>query len=134
VAIGSVAVNVAVSVATVGALGLSGLALGIAIGGWSETVVLSAILRRRTPAVALLPIATGGVLSFGGGVLAGLAAGAVAGAMDPLLHVGVRGAALAELMVGGAAAAATFLLYSRLVRIPELPRAFGLLRSALHRG
>jgi putative peptidoglycan lipid II flippase len=134
VAIGSVVVNVAVSIATVGTLGLSGLALGIAIGGWSETAVLAVILRRRTPQVALQPIASGGFVSFIGALMAALAAGAIATAMEPILHVGPRGAALAELIVAGSAAAAIFLLYSRLVRIPELPSAFGLLRSALHRG
>ena len=56
VAIGSVVVNVVVSLATVDTMGLSGLALGIALGGWFEAVTLSLILWRRTHAVPLRPI------------------------------------------------------------------------------
>ena len=139
IAIGSVFLNVAVSVATVGTLGLSGLALGIAVGGWAEAVVLSAILWRRTPQFRLLSIIAGGLLSLIGALLAGAAsvaaAQAIATFLDASRHLeSPRSAALLEMLVASSAAAAIFLLYSRLVRIPELPRAFGLLRSALHRG
>ena len=41
VAIGSVVVNVVVSVAHVGTHGLPGLALGIALGGWFDAIILS---------------------------------------------------------------------------------------------
>jgi len=39
-----------------------------------------------------------------------------------------------QVAVGGLAAGAVYLLYSRLVRLPELPRAIGLVRQALLRG
>ena len=78
IAIGSVFVNVAVSVATVGTLGLSGLALGIAVGGWAETVVLSAILWHRTPQFRLLSTIAGGLQSLIGALLAGFVSMVVA--------------------------------------------------------
>ena len=51
-AILAVVVNVVVSVATVGSLGLSGLALGIAVGAWFEAILLAVLLWQRTPALA----------------------------------------------------------------------------------
>jgi hypothetical protein len=39
-----------------------------------------------------------------------------------------------ELLLASAAAVAVYLAYSRLLRLPELPRTIGLLRSALRPG
>ncbi len=66
VAVVSVGVNVAVSVATVSTLGISGLALGIVFGAWFEAITLTALLRRRHASVELAPIVHGGASSLAG--------------------------------------------------------------------
>lgn len=49
----AVAVNVVVGVALVGPLGLTGLAVAIAVGAWLETVALVLLLQRRMPHLGL---------------------------------------------------------------------------------
>jgi putative peptidoglycan lipid II flippase len=135
VAIGSVVVNVVVSVATVGTMGLSGLALGIALGGWFEAVTLSLILWHRTHAVPLRPILVASISYLVGATIA-------AGVAYLLLDVVAgwlgdssgRGAALVELALVGPVSLACYLLYSRLMRIPELSQSIRLVRSAIRRG
>lgn len=131
----SVAVNVIVSVATVGTLGLAGLALGVALGGWFETLGLAYLLDRRTGALPGWAIARGALVSLVGAVLAGLVAlggwalvsGAVGATPGRLMtFVGASGVGLTALV--------TYLLYSRVMGIPELPQALRLLRAALRRG
>jgi putative peptidoglycan lipid II flippase len=131
IALLSVGVNVAVSVLTVGALGLSGLALGIALGGWIEALLLALLLRRRWSGLAFGSVARSGLMAVPGAVLAGLTA---ALALMALGDRPGRAGALLLLVVGGGAAMAVYLLYSRLMGLPELRRTLGLLRSALHRG
>jgi len=130
VAILSVAVNVAISIAAVGQLGISGLALGIAIGAWFEAITLTLLLRRRHRSVGFGPVVTGAALSLAGATVAGLvAAGVLAlGLVPPGLSrvVGL----LIELGLATAAGLAVYLLYSRLVRLPELERALDLARAA----
>jgi putative peptidoglycan lipid II flippase len=135
VAIASVVANVAISVATVGFLGLSGLALGIAVGGWLEAIVLALLLWRRSASIDMGSLVTAlGIFSVGA-----LLAGAVAFGTVRLTELGLGtdpGKAGLVLQVGLAtlAAAAVYLLYSRVVRVPELPRTLGLIRSAFRRG
>ena len=76
-AILSVVVNVAVSLALVGSLGLAGLALGIAAGAWFEASLLAVLLWRRTPALQGSGIVRAGVLFGVGAVLAGAVGAAV---------------------------------------------------------
>jgi len=131
----SVAVNVVVSVALVGSMGLAGLALGVALGGWFETITLSAILARRTGAVPLASIARGAALSLGGAIVAGLVA--LAGWALASSAIGDAPGRLVMLVAGGVvglAALAAYLLYSRIMGIPELPQTVRLLRAALRRG
>jgi putative peptidoglycan lipid II flippase len=134
VAVASVAVNVAISLLTVERLGLAGLALGIAIGAWFEAVTLTLLLARRHPGIRAAPIVRGGLLSLVGAIAAGLAA-AVVLSLAPAPDGGavVLGLVLA-LTVASAAALLVYLAYSRLVRLPELPRTLGLLRAALRPG
>lgn len=135
VAIGSVAVNVVVSVLTVGPMGLSGLALGIALGGWFESIVLTAILWRRTGALPVRSIGLGGVISLMGALIAAIVAPLIDQQLVALLPgLGPRVRSLVELAVAGSAALAVYLLYSRLMRVPELPQSLRLARSALRRG
>ena len=134
VAIVSVVINVIVSVATIEPLGLQGLALGIAAGAWFEAVSLTLLLQRRHAAIRVRPVVLGGVASLVGAVVAGLVAALVLavtpvpGGLTPALGV------LLGLTVASAAALIVYLAYSRLVRLPELPRTVGLLRSALRPG
>ena len=135
VAVGSVAVNVIVSVATLDTMGLSGLALGIALGGWFEAVTLSVILWRRTLAVPLRPILAASVSYLVG---ASIAAGVAYLLLDVVAgwlgDSSGRGAALVELALVGPVSLACYLLYSRLMRIPELSQSIRLVRSAIRRG
>jgi putative peptidoglycan lipid II flippase len=135
VALLSVVASVVVSLLAYGPLGIPGLALGIALGGWIEAAILTTILWRRTHAFEIRPVLEAAAWSLGGGVIAAALAFATLTAVDPLrLADTPRIAALFELVLATVAAGAGYLLYSRLVRLPELPRALGLLRSALHRG
>jgi putative peptidoglycan lipid II flippase len=135
VAVASVAINVAISVATVGALGLSGLALGIAVGGWLEAIVLAFLLWRRSAAIDMASlVAAMGIFAVGAVLAGGVAFGTV---RLTEVSLGTDPGKLGLLLQVGLAtfsAAATYLLYSRLVRAPELPRALGLIRSAVGRG
>jgi putative peptidoglycan lipid II flippase len=131
----SVVLNVVVSLATVDRLGLTGLALGVAVGGWFETIALSLLLDRRTSAVPARSIATGGLLSLVGALIAG--AVALAGMAAATAIVGDSPGRLMSLVIGsvvGLAALGCYLLYSRVMRIPELTQSLRLVRAALHRG
>ncbi|MEX1334598.1 MAG: lipid II flippase MurJ, partial [Candidatus Limnocylindrales bacterium] len=131
VAIISVGVNVAISVATVGALGIQGLALGIALGAWFEATTLTFLLRRKHPAIAARAVVRGGAISMAGAVLAGTTA-AIVLSLDLLPADLGRVLSLSiELTLASSAGLAVYLLYSRLVRLPELPRALDLTRSAI---
>ncbi len=135
VAICSVGVNVVVSVALVGSMGLAGLALGIALGGWFETVVLSLILWRRTHAVPLGSISAASVGYLIGALIAAGVAFVVLGWVGGWLGPSTgRLDALIELVIVGPISLAAYLLYSRLMRIPELSQSIRLVRSAIHRG
>jgi len=131
----SVLVNVVVSVATVNSLGLAGLALGVALGGWFETICLSILLDRRTAAIPARAITFGGLLSLGGAIVAGIVAWG--GWALVTSAIGAAPGRLVMLLAGGAvglAALASYLLYSRIMGIPELPQAVRLLRAASRRG
>jgi putative peptidoglycan lipid II flippase len=134
VAIISVGINVVISLATVETLGIRGLALGIAIGAWFEAITLSILLRRRHTGLASRQVLSGGVASLVGAVVAGLvAAGVLALSLVPD-SLGRVPTLVIELTVVTSSALAVYLLYSRAVRLPELPRTIGLIRSAVSRG
>jgi putative peptidoglycan lipid II flippase len=131
----SVVVNVVISLATVDTLGLTGLALGVAIGGWFEAITLTLLLDRRTNAIPGRAVARGAAISLVGALLAGAVAFAgeavaesVSGATPGRLATFIGGATV------GLAALVTYLLYSRIMRIPELTQTLRLVRAALHRG
>ncbi len=131
VAIVSVGVNVAISVLAVGTLGIQGLALGIALGAWFEATTLTVLLRRAHRSIAARSVVSGGLLSMGGAALAGLVAASVLAlgvVPDDLPRVMTL---VIELVAASVASLGAYLLYSRLVRLPELPRAIELGRAAL---
>jgi putative peptidoglycan lipid II flippase len=134
IAIISVGINVVISLATVERLGLQGLALGIAVGAWFEAVTLTLILHRRNAVFAIRPVISGGAISLLGALLAALSAGVILAIVaDPDADPAVL-TLLWQLFLASTVAAAVYLLYSRLTRLPELPRTIGLLRSALRPG
>jgi putative peptidoglycan lipid II flippase len=134
VAVASVVINVVVSVMSVERLGLQGLALGIAVGAWFEAVALTLLLQRRHASVLIRPVLTGGLASLVGAIAAGLVAALlltvtpVPDGLTPALGL------ILVLTIASAGAVIVYLAYSRLVRLPELPRTVGLLRSALRPG
>jgi RNA polymerase sigma-B factor len=134
VALLAVAVNVAISITTVGTLGLTGLALGIAVGAWFEAILLGVILWQRTPGAGLENI-TRPLLTFGGGALL---AGATALVVVRLTEMAVgldpgTVVLFGQLLMATAAAGLVYALYSRLLSVPELPQSISLLRSSLRR-
>ena len=130
----SVVVNVAVSITTVGALGLSGLALGIAAGAWFEALLLAVLLWQRTPGAGLEKLVAPFVVFVIGAVMA---AGAALVAVRLIeLVVGLepgRLATLIEVVVASGIGAAVYVAYSALLRLPELRQSLQLVRSAVRR-
>ena len=134
VAIASVAVNVVVSVSTVGTLGLAGLALGIALGGWFDTIVLSILLWRRSHYLQMRTVLNGIVIFTVGSVVAAFGAFVVTRYGHPIFgpHP-ARPLLIAQMFVAALVAALIYLVYSRIVRVPELNRLVGLALSELRR-
>lgn len=130
----AVAINVVVSVATVGTLGLRGLALGIALGAWVEAVALTVLLTRRIRALDLRGLVLAAVVFAAGAALAAVVAG---WGLDTLASaVGVhpgRVLVLVELLVTTAMGGAVYAAWCYLLRMPELPETIGLLRHTLGR-
>jgi putative peptidoglycan lipid II flippase len=133
VAIASVGINVVISLLSVDSLGLAGLALGIAIGAWFEAVTLTLLLARRHRSVAVSPILRGGFISLVGSV-ASAAVAAVVLAAVPAFEGSVVIGLVVALTAASAAALLVYLAYSRIVKLPELPRTVGLVRSAIRPG
>jgi len=127
----SVIVNVIVSVATVGQLGLVGLALGVALGDWVEAVFLAVLLRRRVPSLGMGSFMGIIPLVAAGAALAGIVAYGVLRTSEALLATYGKPGILVQVLLATAAGAAVYLLYTRLVRLPELPRAIALLRDSI---
>ena len=129
-----VAINVVISLATVGTYGVLGLAAGVAVGDWAEAIFLTLVMWRRIPETDLssllraLPVILLGALGAGLGALLTLRVSESIVGTDPATLI-VLGQAIAATLVG----AAVYLGYTRLVRLPELPRAIELLRSAIRR-
>ena len=135
-AILSVAVNVTVSVALVGSLGLAGLALGIAAGAWFEATLLAALLWRRTPALGGSGIVRAGVLFAVGAALAGGVAAVVTYGTGLVLGPAVFDSKLLVLLqavVAFGAAGLVYVAYSQLLRLPEFRETLAIAVSALRR-
>ncbi len=130
----AVAVSVAVSVATVGPMGLPGLALGIAVASWVEAIVLVVLLERRMPALEVMALVRG----LGTIVLAAIVSGAVLWAVLAGLD-GAIGAAPGKIVLAAELAAASlaggiaYLGMALLLRIPEVSTITRLLLSAVRR-
>jgi putative peptidoglycan lipid II flippase len=131
----SVVVNVVISIATVGVLGLSGLALGIAVGAWFEAILLAVLLWQRTPGAGIETVVPPSVTYLAGSALSAGVAFIVLRALEPVfgLEPG-RLLTFVEIVLASAAAGIVYIFYSLVLRIPELGVSVNLLRSAFRRG
>ena len=130
----AVAINVVVSVTTVGPLGLRGLALGIAAGAWVEAAVLTVLLARRTAGLELGRLVLAALVFAVGSLLAAGAASWTLGVLGGLVGVTPgRLLVLVELVVATAAGATVYAAWCFLARVPELPYSLRLLRDTLGR-
>ena len=128
-------VAIGVGAATVGSLGLSGVALGLSLGAWFEAAALGFLLWRRVPGAGLESVIRPLIVFLVGAVLAGLAALAIVRLTDPLVgtYPSVLGL-LGQVLAASAAAGFVYAVYTRLLRMPELDQSISLARSLLRRG
>ena len=125
---------VVIGVATVGSLGLSGIALGLAAGAWAEASALGILLWRRTPGAGLEGILQPLVMFLGGAVLAAIATLIVVRLTDPIIGPDPGRIALAaQIILAGGAGAIAYALYTKLLRIPELGQSIAMFRSLARR-
>ena len=131
-AITSVGVNIVVAAATVGTLGLMGLALSIAVGAWIEVTILAVLLLRRYPQIEIRPIAITMARAL---VASAIAAGAALLTLAGLRSLGgsaTSPSSLAvELAAGSLAGAIAYAGMLILLRAPELPALVGLGRDLI---
>ena len=130
----AVALSVIISVVLAPALGVVGLALGIAVASWLESLILLVRLDRLVPALDVAGIARGGGLAAGCAAAAGAGAWVVLEAGRLVLgpapgKIGIAG----ELVLVGLVSVGIYLGLARLLRIPEVPMIVRLLRSAVRR-
>ena len=117
----AVAVNVVVAVATVGPLGLRGLAWAITLGAWAEAAILLVLLQRRVPDMLLGNLARGFGAFVPGAALASLAAFLALRLIDGPAAVEASKLDLAvQLAAAGGAGALVFAAYAALLRLEEL--------------
>jgi putative peptidoglycan lipid II flippase len=133
-AILAVVVNSTLAILLAGPLGLSGIAAAIAIGAWSEAIVLLVLLRRRIPA---LPV--GGIVRvvLEAGLAAFIASALALGGVyvvDGLIGTDPGKLALiAQMIVSGTVFAVTYAALSLALRIPELPAIITVMSDLLRR-
>jgi putative peptidoglycan lipid II flippase len=129
------ATAIVVAAATVGSLGLSGIALGLTAGAWVEATALGVLLWRRTPGTGIEAVFRPMAVFAVGAVLAGVATTAVVRLTDSMIGLNPGKVALfVQLCVAGAVGAAVYFVYTRLLRIPELDQTVDIARSMLRRG
>lgn len=130
----AVAVDVALALVLVGPLGLTGLALAIAIGAWVETGILAVLLRRAVPGLGLGEVVRILLLTA---VIAAVGAAAAFGVRE--LLVGAWGADPPQVLVLVRAGLSVFggaiviLGASRALRIAELPTIVGVVLDLIRR-
>ncbi len=128
-------VAISVGVATVGSMGLSGIALGISAGAWIEAMVLGFLLWRRMPGAGLERVVLA-IFQFAvGAVLAGLVTLVAVRLTDPLIGAEPgKIALLGQIALATALGGLAYALYTKLMGIPELAQMISLVRSSLRRG
>lgn len=134
-ALGDMVVAITIGAATVGSLGLSGIALGLSAGAWFEVTALGFLLWRRTPGAGIETVIRPMVVFLVGAVLAGLAALGVVRVTDSLIGADPgKVALLGQVLAATVVAALVYAIYTRLLRIPELDFTVNMIRSSLRRG
>jgi putative peptidoglycan lipid II flippase len=134
-AVGDMFVAITIGMATVGSLGLSGIALGLSAGAWFEVFALGFLLWRRTTGAGLETIIRPLLVFLVGAVLAGLAALGVVRVTDSWIGADPgKAALLGQVLVATAVAAIVYAVYTRLLRIPELDFTVNMIRTSLRRG
>ena len=131
----AVAINTSVAVATVGSLGVAGVALGIVLGSWAESSLLAIVLKRRRPTFDVASVVVGALPIVVAAVIGGLVALGALAAVDSVLgDASGKARAIAELVVATAAGGLAYLALSRVLRVAEAGTLFALLQSAVRRG
>lgn len=130
----AVAVDVVLGIVLLGPIGLSGLALAIAIGAWVETLLLIWALRRQVPTLDL-----GGVLRVFleaglAAALAGVLALATVYFLDSVIGPDpTKPLLLAQLVLAGSVFGVVYVATSLALRIPELPSIVGVMADLIRR-
>jgi len=130
----AVGVNIVVGVGLVGPLGLTGLAVAIAVGAWLETAILVVLLGRRLPGLGLREV----WIVMAKSTVAAVPGALVAWGVSTLL-VGAWGTdasflvTLVRLCLATAAGAAAMLAASLALRIEEPRRIVGIVLDLMHR-
>lgn len=133
-AVVAVVINVLVGLATVWTMGLPGLALGLAVGSWVETAILTVILWRRVTGFRISELVDAGLRSGAAAIASGLAALLVVRGVESVMGSALGKPALAvEVVFAGTVGALAFVAVAVVLRIPELPTILGLMRDALRR-
>jgi putative peptidoglycan lipid II flippase len=133
-AVAAVALNSSLAIALVGPLGLSGMALAIAIAAWVEAVLLAVVLRRRVPHLGLRDLGGVALEAIAGTLIAGAIAVGVAALIERLLGstpttLAVIGEGLVVTLTFGLVYAAVSLV----LRIPELTTIVELMVDVVRR-
>jgi putative peptidoglycan lipid II flippase len=131
----AVAVNIVVGVALVGPMGLTGLAVAIAVGAWLETGILAALLGRRRPGLGLRDVwvvmARSTVAAIPGALVSWAVTSALVAAWGADASFGVT---LVRLCLATAAGGAVMLAASLALRIEEPRRMLGIVLDLARRG
>ncbi len=130
----AVATNSTLAILLVGPLGLSGLALAIAIGAWLEVAILLAILRRRVPELRLGRVGRVLIESSLATVAASAAALGTLQIGDLLVGLGPeRLVVAAQAGLAGGVALGVYVGLAAVLRIPELASTIEVMRDIVLR-
>lgn len=130
----AVVLNVSLSIALVGRLGLAGIGLAIVIGSWLEVGYLLVVLRRRVGGFDLAEVMGSGGLALVGAVIASAVAWAALGLAQRLVgSAPPKPVLLLELTLASGLAGLAYLGFSRALRIAELGTIVRLMSDALRR-
>jgi putative peptidoglycan lipid II flippase len=133
-AILSVVINVSLSIALAGPLGLPGIGLAIAVGAWAEAILLIVMLRRLIPSMSLRPIALVAARSLIAALVAGVIAFAVRGGLALIGAVEPgKGDLLVRMTIVGGVGLLVYTVMAAALRIPELPSIVGVMADLLRR-
>jgi putative peptidoglycan lipid II flippase len=133
-AILAVVINSLLAVVLVGPLGLSGIALAIAIAAWIEAVVLLVLLTRRLPTLGVGDLVRVALEAALGAVVSGAVALFALYRIDDLVGPDPAWIALvAQSVVVGVVFGVVYLALSLALRIPELPSIISVMTDLLRR-